>query len=1300
MFDIREALVGLVETAVPGIVWKAIPANVRSEGRERLSDWGPFKTISTNHDLVRAVRIAWVNAALRIIDAAEEATRLDEFGSDATSVSEFAGEARRALRRIRMAAFDRSNAPGSEPIDVHARGVLAGTPEFAHPSGRLDIDKQVTDGFVAVLTEIAGAVPELVARIGRDGLKEFSDHPRRSFGELVFSDFAELLKDPMRYPEAMPAFQIYMAGATKELGDQLLGEIKGTTDKLDALSILGANNQRVWLQQFERIGVALSAITEKLDIQQKQSDHQTSLLNAILEQVGGETRLDEQQLGHSWEIFRVAYLMQRAGLWRERFPTGALSDHGATIAEQLTSDALFNLDDPPLIDGQEFKLVIPDGQLRQLPMLKAAKPPTGPGSGGVVGIGFEDIVAGMTGDRQKAAELAAPSARSGFSALRLAFVSSSGVGKSTTLRRLEHEINRRGKGLAIFLEFADIQDAQGSTQENLDLVLPRLLGSMGIPVPTGDQGQNSSVALQVIRYGLARELEQGSLTILIDGLDHVGTTPSAVTHFQQAPMWQRTHVVLSGRPEAFQDWRQSKVSEETNGADLIRWRVIGISEFTEEQARAYLAGFRDSGVAGGRRWRFDMVSRSLGDLLRLPRVLAHLRRLDQSALVRARTAADIYYIATRNLLREGLRGGPRRDERVDRLLGLMGALAFQSMFSGPAGLRQDSARPYPLASAMATLRSRTEPLYAGVPNASLEQDLASLARLSTLIGNGLLESTDNVSDTLRTVSWANRTVSAFLAAYWLARWSSRAPVQQKGVGDAVWFRNALYYPHVSDAEHLYQLNLFLSEMPSECIDPESWVAATSAWYDPECVRGAGRSGMWSTEMLARSWRKMHAIAERPVDDWWDISYETLADTAAGHRSERSFHADPGIMADDPAIEAARMAIDGFLGDFSKLMQNSETPLIDVVAPEGWVGIPAGNYQMGSPKHRQGFPEKTRAFWKEALRRLENSDDLERMAAETSPAWWWTGPQGRRQRKEEVDWLVQTVFRPFREGVARGDRAGAEARALETLRDYFRREDETPEEAEQQVEPFEMAVLPVSNAAFGLFAPGHAGSMRAEVLDNQINVFGGKDRIQELARGWDSPDRPVIYVTWFDAWAFCQWLRWEEDGLRNGCRLPHEAEWEFACKRRRDAEGHSVPSPFEERYWWGDTFYRDDSSFEEEHISKPEAHAIGWPGATRDPAVIPAIPNGFGLKDMIGNVWEWSANIYDQRSESDLKHATNVFGYSRRRPDAEAPHLGASRSMRGGIWYYMNHISTAASRFRGEPDDSDYKIGFRLVRERL
>ena len=105
-------------------------------------------------------------------------------------------------------------------------------------------------------------------------------------------------------------------------------------------------------------------------------------------------------------------------------------------------------------------------------------------------------------------------------------------------------------------------------------------------------------------------------------------------------------------------------------------------------------------------------------------------------------------------------------------------------------------------------------------------------------------------------------------------------------------------------------------------------------------------------------------------------------------------------------------------------------------------------------------------------------------------------------------------------------------------------------------------------------------------------------------GFEQTDEhPVVNVSWNDALAFCRWLSKKEGKI---CRLPTEAEWEYACRA-----GSTT------RYCFG-----DDAS---------DLGEYAWYGANSDRKTHPVgtkKPNAWGLYDMHGNAWEWCADGYD------------------------------------------------------------------------
>lgn len=163
--------------------------------------------------------------------------------------------------------------------------------------------------------------------------------------------------------------------------------------------------------------------------------------------------------------------------------------------------------------------------------------------------------------------------------------------------------------------------------------------------------------------------------------------------------------------------------------------------------------------------------------------------------------------------------------------------------------------------------------------------------------------------------------------------------------------------------------------------------------------------------------------------------------------------------------------------------------------------------------------------------------------------------------------------------------------------------------------------------------------------------------------------PVVHVSWLDAAAFCDW---------SGTRLPTEAEWERSARGGREGSHYS----------WGDE--REPGGEHRMNVyqgSFPTGDTgdDGWVGTS---PVGSYSPNGFGLHDMTGNVWEWCSDWFDP-------------SYYRRsgEGDPQGPVQGAARVMRGGS--YLCHESycwryRVDARSSNTPDSSTSNLGFRVA----
>lgn len=179
--------------------------------------------------------------------------------------------------------------------------------------------------------------------------------------------------------------------------------------------------------------------------------------------------------------------------------------------------------------------------------------------------------------------------------------------------------------------------------------------------------------------------------------------------------------------------------------------------------------------------------------------------------------------------------------------------------------------------------------------------------------------------------------------------------------------------------------------------------------------------------------------------------------------------------------------------------------------------------------------------------------------------------------------------------------------------------------------------------------------------------GGCDGYRPSDHGWGRGDRPVMNVSLDDVRGYLDWL-----SARTGhrYRLPSEAEWEYAARARTTTA-----------YPWGDRI----------GTGRANCYECGsdWGGESTAPvARFPA--NGFGLFDMHGNVWEWTA---------DCRHD----GYAGA-PETAEPWSDAGdgncrqRVQRGGSWYYVAMNSRSARRSYNRTEARWYDVGFRVVRD--
>jgi len=159
-----------------------------------------------------------------------------------------------------------------------------------------------------------------------------------------------------------------------------------------------------------------------------------------------------------------------------------------------------------------------------------------------------------------------------------------------------------------------------------------------------------------------------------------------------------------------------------------------------------------------------------------------------------------------------------------------------------------------------------------------------------------------------------------------------------------------------------------------------------------------------------------------------------------------------------------------------------------------------------------------------------------------------------------------------------------------------------------------------------------------------------------------PHRAVIHVNAFEAEAYCRFA---------GRRLPTELEWEVAAAGEPDGRGGLAPH--KRRYPWGDTPPTPERA-------NLDARALGC----ADVGALPAGDSAFGCRQMIGNVWEWTA--------SDFLPYPGFSADPYR--DYSLPWFGTHRVLRGGCWVTRARLIRNVWRNFYTPDRRDVLAGFR------
>ena len=159
------------------------------------------------------------------------------------------------------------------------------------------------------------------------------------------------------------------------------------------------------------------------------------------------------------------------------------------------------------------------------------------------------------------------------------------------------------------------------------------------------------------------------------------------------------------------------------------------------------------------------------------------------------------------------------------------------------------------------------------------------------------------------------------------------------------------------------------------------------------------------------------------------------------------------------------------------------------------------------------------------------------------------------------------------------------------------------------------------------------------------------------------DLPVLHINWYEADAFCRWA---------GRRLPTEAEWEMAASAEPTSDGRGI-SAHKRQFPWGD------------EAPTPDRANLDWREmGCLDVRSLPAGDSAFGCRQMIGNVWEWTASDF-------CPYPGFVPGAYK---EYSEPWFGNHKVLRGGCWATCSHLIHNSYRNFYTPDRRDVWAGFR------
>ncbi len=231
----------------------------------------------------------------------------------------------------------------------------------------------------------------------------------------------------------------------------------------------------------------------------------------------------------------------------------------------------------------------------------------------------------------------------------------------------------------------------------------------------------------------------------------------------------------------------------------------------------------------------------------------------------------------------------------------------------------------------------------------------------------------------------------------------------------------------------------------------------------------------------------------------------------------------------------------------------------------------------------------------------------------------------------------------------------------------------------EIPPFKIARAPVTNAEFSQFVED-GGYLRREFWSPQGWIWRTKTGAQHPhywrrgEKGWlrrhfnklvlIEENAPIIHVSWYEAEAYCHWT---------GRRLPTEAEWELVASAEPTTDGRGIAGG-KRRYPWGDDLPSPDHA-------NLDSRFLGCV----DVGAFPSGDSAFGCRQMMGNVWEWTASPF-----YPFPGYIVDFPYK----EYSAPWFGYRKVLKGGAWATRSRLACNTYRNFFRPYRNDIFAGFR------